>query len=145
MSNNKLLSWTSHPFKEYPTMSLLLSIFMILLAIGLWYLAVDVWEMPIFYYIGLFAFFFSLITYFIPTKYNIYNTKIEIYYWFIKVERSFADFGCYYSDKKGVMLSTFKRPRKLDPFRGLSLRFSRNKQEKEELMKILQEKIGNKY
>ena len=134
MSNNKLLSWTSHPFKEYPTMSLLLSIFMILLAIGLWYLAVDVWEMPIFYYIGLFAFFFSLITYF-----------IEIYYWFIKVERSFADFGCYYSDKKGVMLSTFKRPRKLDPFRGLSLRFSRNKQEKEELMKILQKKIGNKY
>jgi len=42
------------------------------------------------------------------------------------------------------MLSTFKMPRNLDPFRGLSLRFSKTRNEKDELLIILEEKIGNK-
>jgi hypothetical protein len=43
------------------------------------------------------------------------------------------------------MLSTFKMPRRLDPFRGQSLRFSKTKAEKEQLLEILRNKIGKKY
>lgn len=145
MSNSPLLTWTSHPFKEFVITSILLSVFMVVLGIGLWYLTVTLWDMPIFYYIGVLVFFFSLISYFIPTRYELYDTKIIIFYWIIKTERHYSDFKCYYSDKKGVMLSTFNRPRRLDPFRGLSLRFTRRADEKIELFKILDQKVGKSY
>lgn len=63
----------------------------------------------------------------------------------MKVERKYKDFGCFYSDKHGVMLSTFKTPRRLDPFRGLSVRFSKTQSEKDELLKFLENKIGKRY
>ena len=116
---------------------------MIFLAVKLWKIAVIQWEMPLFYYLGLGIFFVSLLPYFMPTTYEFYEDKIRIIYWVVKVERKYSDFGCYYVDKKGVMLSTFTRPRRLDSFRGQSIRFSKTKEEKEELLKILSEKIGN--
>jgi len=146
MSNNEpILTWTSHPFKDYPRSSLILVIFIIILAVSLWKIAVDLWDMPLFYYIGVFLFMLSLITYFIPTRYVFTETKITTHYWFIKIERSYSDFGCYYADSKGIMLGTFKKPRRLDAFRGTSLRFSKNREEKEQLLEILEEKIGNRY
>jgi hypothetical protein len=36
-------------------------------------------------------------------------------------------------------------PRRLDPFRGQSLRFSANKEEEKELISILTDKIGKRY
>ncbi|MCK4311804.1 MAG: hypothetical protein KAW88_03610 [Candidatus Cloacimonetes bacterium] len=145
MSNNEpKLSWTSHPLKDYPLTSVLLLLFMIILAFGLWKIAVVMWEMPLFYYLGLAILFFSLISYFIPTRYAFYENRIEIHYWFIKVEKFYSDFGCFYADKKGVMLSTFKMHRRLDAFRGQSIRFSKSKSEKEEFFKLLKEKIGKK-
>lgn len=139
------LAWISHPFRDYPLNSIMVSLIFISLAVILWRVAVIDWDMPLFYYLGLAIFFFSLINYFIPTKYEMFDDKIVIYYWLFKVERSYSDFHCYYSDSRGIMLSTFQKPRRLDAFRGLSLRFSRSQSEKEELLKILEEKIGKKY
>ena len=144
MSNKEpKLSWTSHPLRDYPITSIILIIFIIILSAALWQIAVVSWEMPLFFYLGLGIFFFSLITYFIPTSYEFYEDKIVIYYFFIRVERAYSDFGCFYTDKKGVMLSTFKAPRRLDGFRGQSIRFSKSRTEKDELIKLLKEKIGN--
>jgi hypothetical protein len=149
MSNNQPetidLKWTSHPFKDYPRSSLLLVIFIIILAISLWKIAVLMWDMPLFYYLGMAIFLISLITYFIPTKYELDENKITITYLMIKVEKKYKDFGCYYLDNKGIMLGTFKKPRRLDPFRGTSLRFSKTRAEKSELLAILERKIGNRY
>lgn len=145
MSNEKpLLSWTSHPLRDYPKNSLLLIVFIIIIAVSLWKIAVVEWEMPLFYYLGLLIFLLSLAPYFIPTSYEFWNDKIVIYYWFVRLERRYSDFKSFYADKKGVMLSTFKMPRRLDAFRGLNLRFSKTAKEKEELFKLLKEKIGEK-
>ena len=144
MSNNEpKLSWTSHPLKDYPLTSLVLIVFIILLSAALWQIAVVSWEMPLFFYLGMGIFFFSLITYFIPTRYEFYEDNIVIYYFFVRIEREYSDFGCFYTDKKGVMLSTFKAPRRLDAFRGQSIRFSKTRSEKDELLKLLEVKIGN--
>ena len=148
MSNNTEnieLKWTSHPLKDFPRSSMILVIFILIMAISLWKIAVVIWEMPLFYYLGMMLFLLSLITYFIPTTYILTNSKITIYYWLIKTEKLYSDFGCYYMDKKGIMLGTFKKPRRLDAFRGTSLRFSKSKLEKEKLLGILELKIGNKY
>lgn len=138
------LSWTSHPFRDYPINSVLVLFVFAVMGYGLWQLAVITWDMPIFYYLGLAFFFISLLPYFIPTSYACYEYKIVIHYWLFKVEKRYEDFGCYYIDKKGVMLSTFKMPRRLDSFRGQSLRFSKTRAEKVALMELLDRKIGKK-
>ena len=145
IESNSILSWTSHPFKDYPRSSLLLVIFTVIIALSVWKIAVEIWEMPLFYYIGMTLFILSLITYIIPTTYTLTEDKIFIQYWIIKIEKSYSDFSCYYSDKRGIMLGTFLKPRRLDAFRGTSLRFSKARSEKIQLMEILEEKIGNKY
>ncbi|HPR18747.1 MAG TPA: hypothetical protein PLD62_10935 [Candidatus Cloacimonadota bacterium] len=145
MSNNEpILKWTSHPLRDNPVSSVILIIFIIILAVSLWHIAVIDWQMPLFYYLGLIIFIASLTPYFIPTTYECHDDKIVIFYWVVKVEKKYTDFGCYYADKKGVMLSTFKMPRRLDAFRGLNLRFSKTATEKAELFKILDEKVGKR-
>lgn len=146
MSNEKpKLSWTSHPFIDFPITSIFLVIFLIVLAVILWHVAIVIWDMPLFYYLGFAIFVFSMITYFIPTRYEFYEMKIVIHYSMIKIERNYSDFKCFYSDKKGIMLGTFMKPRKLDGFRGQSIRFSKHQTEKEDLIKLLEQKIGNQY
>jgi len=145
MSNNLRLRFTSFPFLERPITSALLVVFLVLLSVWLWQLAVVKWDMPLYYIIGLLLVVINLAPYFIPTTYLFYEERIEIHYSFIKIQRRYTDFGCYYSDKRGVQLGTFKTPRRLDGFRGQSIRYSKTAQEKEALHALLAEKIGKAY
>lgn len=145
MSCKPRLEWNSFPFVERPLTSFFLMLFLIFLAFILWKVAVVQWGYPIFYFGGMLLVIGSLLPYFISTKYMLYDDKIVMHYIFFKVERKLADFGCFYTDKRGIMLSTFKTPRRLDVFRGQSLRFSAQQTEKEEVIKILTELIGKKY
>ena len=144
-TNDKpILSWTSHPFVDFPRNSFFLVIFLAGFAYVLWRITVVSWEMPLYYYIGIVFLLGSMTTYFIPTRYEFYEFKFLIFYAGIKVEKRYSDFKCYYTDKKGVMLGTFMRPRRLDSFRGQSLRFSKTQNEKEPLLNLLETKIGNR-
>lgn len=145
MSPEHLLTWQSWPFMERPRTSFLLVLFLILLGILLWQIAVVQWATPFFYYLGMILVLANLLPYFIPTTYDLYEYDIVIKYLFIRVTRRYKDFGCFYLDKRGVMLSTFKTPRRLDSFRGQSLRFSKTQAEKEALIEILTRKIGKQY
>ncbi|MCB5224886.1 MAG: hypothetical protein WCY21_05040 [Candidatus Cloacimonadaceae bacterium] len=145
MSPEPLLSWRSWPFVERPKTSVLLIAFLALLAWFLWNLAVVQWQLPWFYFLGMILVLGNLLPYFIPTVYNLYEYEIVIHYLFLKVSRRYTDFGCFYSDKRGVMLSTFKLPRRLDVFRGQSLRYSKSQAEKEQLIEILGRKVGKQY
>lgn len=147
MSNDSrekpLLEWESFPLKEFPERTYWLLIYLAVALAILWFVTVVLWEAPFFYVLGFIFLVFPLLPYFISTKYKLYEKRIEVYYTFIKSEKKYSEFGCYYSDKKGVMLSTFRRPRWLDSYRGQSLRFSKNQKEKEKLYEILEDKIGN--
>ena len=145
MSPEPLLSWRSWPFVERPVPSVLLLLFLAFLAWFLWNLAVVQWQLPWFYFLGMLLVLGNLLPYFIPTTYYLYEYEIVVYYLFLKISRRYTDFGCFYSDKRGIMLSTFKLPRRLDPFRGLSLRFSKSQEEKEKLIEILGRKVGKQY
>ena len=143
-SNEILLEWESFPFRENPKKSALVVIFLVAMFAFLWYLTIILWEMPLFYILGVAFLLFDLLPYFIPTRYVLMENRIQVYYLTIKIEKNYSDFRCYYPDEKGIMLGTFVRPRWLDRFRGQSLRYSQNKQEKEELLLILEKKIGNR-
>ena len=145
MSREVLLKWRSWPFVERPRTSIVLVAFLFLLSLLLWHITVVAWRMPLFYFIGMALVLTNLIPWFIPTDYELDHEGIRVKYLFININRKYSDFGCFYQDKRGVMLSTFKMPRRLDPFRGQSLRFSDTKEELEALNAILLEKIGKKY
>ena len=141
----ELLKWTSHPLMDDMVKTIFLIAIMILVSIILYQTAFITWQAPLYFFLGMLFFIGSMITWFIPTTYVLYDDKLVIWYWKIKVERPWTDFGCWYADKKGVLLSTFKRPRRLDNFRGQSLRFSKSKDEQSQLYEILAEKAGEKY
>ncbi len=145
MSPEPLLNWRSWPFVERPKTSVLLIAFLGFLAWFLWNLAVVQWQLPWFYFLGMLLILGNLLPYFIPTTYSLYEYEIVVHYLFLKVSRRYTDFGCFYSDKRGIMLSTFKLPRRLDAFRGQSLRYSKTQAEKEQLIEILGRKVGKKY
>ncbi len=139
-----VVEWISHPFLDFPKSSTILVFFFLFMGYGLWQLTVVNWEQPFYYVFGMLILFGGTITYFIPTHYSFRENEIVIHYWLFKMVRSYSDFGCYYTDKKGVMLSTFKMPRRLDPFRGLNVRFSKTQEEKKALFDLLDKKIGNR-
>jgi hypothetical protein len=139
------LSWTSHPLLDDLPRTIFLIIIIILVSLILYQTTIINWQAPLYFFLGMLFFLGSMITWFIPTTYSIYDDKIVIKYPFFAIEKKWGVFGCWYADKKGVMLGTFKRPRRLDNFRGQSLRFSKDKSEKDALFAILNEKIGNNY
>ncbi|MDD4806336.1 MAG: hypothetical protein PHO35_06080 [Candidatus Cloacimonetes bacterium] len=145
MSREPLLSWRSWPFVERPVHSLFLISFLLLLSVLLFRLTIISWNMPLFYFGGMILVIGNLLPYFIQTEYMMYETEIVVYYAFIKISRPYSQFGCFYKDKYGVMLSPFKLPRRLDPFRGQSLRFSKTREEESALMELLRAKIGKEY
>lgn len=145
MSCDKLLEWSSFPFIERPVISILLVLFLVALSFILWEITIVGWGYPIFYIGGMLLVIGNLLPYFINTTYSLYEDRIVIQYFVIKIVRKYNEFGCFYSDKRGIMLSTFKTPRRLDVFRGQSLRFSSTQVEKEELIRILKEYIGKQF
>jgi hypothetical protein len=144
-NNEPILEWISFPFVDRPSTSALLSVFLLILSYLLKEFIKSI-QLPVAWWIaGMLLIFISLLPYFIPSRYKFYKKKVVAHYWFYKLERPYTDFKCFYSDKWGVMLGTFQRPRRLDPFRGMSIRYSKSQAEKPELLEFLAEKIGNKF
>jgi hypothetical protein len=83
--------------------------------------------------------------YFVPTTYYFFDEGFLVQYPIFKIQKKYKEYPCFYSDYNGIMLSTFTRPRRLDTFRGQSIRFSKNKAERDEIITFLKEKIGKQY
>jgi len=154
MSNNKkfeydiekaLHHWTSFPFVDRPKHSVFVCLTVVLMAYILWELAVVTWEQPLFYILGIMILFIGLAPYFVPTRYYFFEEGLLVQYPILKVEKLYKDFGCFYVDKSGIMLSTFKLPRRLDAFRGQSIRFSKTREEREAIIEFLKAKVGKRY
>lgn len=138
--------WVSFPFRDRPRTSTLLVVFLIFLSFLLRYFIEVSLLLPVgWFFISMILILISIGSYFIPSSYIFYGNRVVAKYLFIKVARLYKDFGCFYSDKHGVMLSTFKTPRRLDPFRGMSIRYSKTQLEKEELLEFLENKIGKRF
>jgi hypothetical protein len=65
--------------------------------------------------------------FFLPTSYRMDARGVQQKRLFFRLERSWGDFRCFYTDRFGMMLSTKQRPSRLDPWRGFSLWFPDDK------------------
>ncbi len=142
MSNNKpIYKWISFPFVEFPLSGALVLAFFVLAAVFVYTITLNFfWVL-----LSMVFLFSSLFSFFVPTYYEFYDDHIFLKVLVFKRERKYNEFKCFYADKKGVMLSTFNRPRGLDRFRGQSIRFTKEQKEKKQIMEFLSEKIGNKF
>jgi|SRR6056297_1481082 len=143
MSNKKepKFKWKSFPLVEFPIQTLLLSLFFILVA----YFVYTVTTSPFWVILALIFLFGSLFPYFIPTEYRFYDDYIVASYIGFENKNKYSKYKCFYADKKGIMLSTFEKPRGLDRFRGQSIRFTKKQKEREEIMEFLDTKIEKRY
>ena len=140
-----LYAWTSFPFADRPLRSVMVCFVIALVAYILWQLAVVTWEQPLFYVLGLFILLGGLLPYFVPTSYYFYEEGFKVQYPIFKIEKPYKEYGCFYVDKMGIMLSTFKIPRRLDSFRGQSIRFSKTESERDDIIEFLKLKVGKQY
>jgi len=142
MSNNKpIYKWISFPFIEFPLSAAFVLAFFVLAAVFVYSITLNFfWVL-----LSMVFLFSSLFSFFVPTYYEFYDDHLFVKVLVFKRERKYNEFKCFYADKKGVMLSTFNRPRGLDRFRGQSIRFTKAQDEKEQIMEFLDEKIGNRF
>ena len=143
--NEALHSWTSFPFVDRPVHSVGLCVVLFITAYILWQLTIVKWDAPLYYFLGVFILLIGIIPYFIPTSYYFFENGLLIQYPIVKIEKLYSDFGCFYADKMGIMLSTYKIPRRMDTFRGQSIRFSKSANERQQILNFLKEKIGKQY
>lgn len=126
--------WVSHPLKE--SMSLNIIAFLgILLMLLVGYVSLGYVGMIV----SVLVIILSLISYFAPTKYRIENGKINVSFMFIKKDYELSHFKSYYIDNKGILLSPFKKPNRLENFRGLYVRFGL---QKESVVRLIAENIS---
>ena len=142
MSNKKpIYEWISFPFIDFPLSAAFVLAFFLLAAVFVYSITLNLfWVL-----LSMIFLFSSLFSFFVPTYYEFYDDHVFVKVLVFKRERKYNEFKCFYADKKGVMLSTFNRPRGLDRFRGQSIRFTKKQDEKEQIMEFLDEKIGNRF
>ncbi len=144
MSNNQnppIIEWHSFPMIDYPKKTIFVVLFLIFMAVILWNITIVGWQQPLYYILGVIVLFIGVIPYFVSTKYEFYEHRFIVRYPFITIEKSYSDYGSFYVDKNGIMISTFKQVSRLDAFRGQSVRFSKSREEKQAIIEFLSTKL----
>jgi len=117
------LTWRSWPLVESKKKNLLVSslVFAVLISI---YLFSSNYGWVIFSALVLLG---ALRSYFLPTYYTLDEIGIFIRTPFSTQKRAWSQICSFYVDAHGVLLSPFSHPSRLENFRGIYLRFSRNR------------------
>ncbi len=88
--------------------------------------------------IGAFIFFISLSSFFLPTTFTIDENKVMIKYQYTVKERNLSAFRSFFPEERGILLSPYLSPSRLENFRGFYLRYGKsNKIEVDEYVKKL--------
>ncbi|MBN1971743.1 MAG: hypothetical protein JXR48_07625 [Candidatus Delongbacteria bacterium] len=82
---------------------------------------------------------------FFPFTYTFFEDKIIINRYFYKVERELSYYRKVYKDKNGIFLSPYRKPRRMENFRGVLIRVpNESKNEVYEFLKSRIEDVENK-
>ena len=118
-------TWRVHPLRENWTRSILLLFFLLLLFSGIYWLFQSV------FVVLLSAIFVtsSLYRYFVPFRYELYEHELVVSAPCYRLAKPWDTFRSFYADNRGVLLSPFATPSRLENFRGVYVRFGANRAE----------------
>ncbi|MCK4232962.1 hypothetical protein KAU34_05330 [candidate division WOR-3 bacterium] len=129
-----MLEWTSIPFKIGGKRNIIA----IVIPVVMWITILLFWGIG-WFIISLILVGGSILPYFLPTRYILSKDGIVIYSFFTRQKKKWKDYRSFYVDKNGVFLSPFKKPTRLENFRGVYIRFHKNKEEVVALVKKMME------
>jgi len=134
------LEWTVHPLKANWKVSIGLIIFLIALCASIYFSfnSLTFLILSVVFLVG------SLSSFFLPTTYMFLDDCIIVKSVFRRFSRQWNSFKRYYPEKKGVFLSPFLHPTRLENFRGLYVRFNNNKTDVIDFIKQKFEKVNEK-
>jgi preprotein translocase subunit SecE len=119
------LEWTVWPYKESARRTTL--VIAAILAVGV--LACLMFKAIFWGVFSVAILFASLHTYFTRTTYRLDAESVTVRSSMGTVVRKWATFKRYYIDKRGVTLSPFAKPSRLEPFRSTRLLYGGNRDE----------------
>ena len=128
MSQNEpgeCLEWSVFPFMEKPRRSVIVVLIVAAVA-TLVYLAFKDVFLVILSVAILFA---SLHAFFTRTRYRLDETGVAVKTLSVRTAKPWKHFKRYYADDRGITLSPFAEPSRLEPFRSVRLLYGSNKDE----------------
>ncbi len=112
--------WVSHPVKESVKLNIVAFIgILIMFAGGFIWLGIPGLGLAIIIIL------LTLLPYFLPTEYIINEEGIRVKYLFQDKTYKWSHFKSYYKDNKGILLSPFSSPTRLENYRGLYVRYGK--------------------
>ena len=93
--------------------------------------------------LGVIVLLVALAKYFFPTQYEVNEFGVKLTWLFFSSTKKWSEFSRYVLIEGGVFLSPFRKPSKLDTFRGLFLRANR-KIELSGLIEIIKKNLEKK-
>ena len=124
-SNATGVQWTVHPIKRDWKVSAGVVSFLMILCAAIYFSFNSV----TFLLISAVILVSSLVPFFFPTTYILRDDCIMVRSLLRGFSRQWDFFKSYYPGKNGVLLSPFSSPSRLENFRGVYIRFSRNRTE----------------
>lgn len=121
----EVLEWTCHPLKRKPLASAAVVLFIITVGVAIYLTTYS----RLFTVLGLVILLMSLAKFFFPTRFKLSDRGIAIK---TTTQTLFKDWKIYrscYPDKKGILLSPFVEPSRMENFRGLYVMFEGNADE----------------
>ena len=122
---DKTLKWSSHPIRTKKKGTIFLILVMILFWVLVWFST----ESILFLIISIVILSGALSPFFLPTEYELTPEKIKVKFVLSNKEKTWGNYKSFYIDRNGVLLSPFEKPSRLENFRGIYLRFDKNKDE----------------
>lgn len=123
-NENDSLEWSSFLAAENKPRTFLVTLFLVVLFAIIYVSFGSLWFIVSMLLLG-----GSVAPYFAPTRYKMTEEGVEAFQFFHTTRKTWKSFRSYYEDKRGVLLSPFVRPSRLENYRGLYLRFGGRRDE----------------
>ena len=117
------LSWISYPARERPLTAIIVTVFIVFVMTIVYFIMDHSLFMMI---VAGGIFLISLSTFYLPTTFYIDEQKVSIKYRFSVKERNLSAFRQYFPEQRGILLSPFLSPSRLENFRGFYLRYGKD-------------------
>ncbi len=119
------LEWTSHPVKRKPLISVLVSLFILVAGVLMYWST----QSNTFTVLTLVILIASLAKFYFPTHYLLTGKGVYVKTTTQKLFKPWSMYRSFYPDKKGILLSPFGRPTRMENFRGLYVMCAENLQD----------------
>lgn len=121
-AEGEVLEWTCHPVKRRPLVSILVTV--LIAAIGA--LIYQLTASRMFSLLGMIILLASLAKFYFPTAFKLSDRGVTIKTTTQTLFKKWSIYRSCYADKKGILLSPFAEPSRLENFRGLYVMFEGN-------------------